>query len=257
VDTLFDKPILHFSDNFDVLSIGSWGCNFRCRGCQNAWLSWTVTGEGLGRLDLKPKEIAALTLERGCKGIAYTYNEPAVLLDSLEEIAAEAKTAGLVNILVTNSTFTPESAGRIASLIDVVAADIKSMDDSFYFNYCGAEGIGSPADKILACIRTFRAFGCHVEVRTNVIPGGNDQEDNFRGIAGWIKKNLGAYAPWHITRFFPAHELRHLAPTPATTLFAAQRIGRDSGLSHVHVFLDKGCDCAPNKAMMMIKGCCH
>jgi pyruvate formate lyase activating enzyme len=78
-DFLFDKPILHFTKNVKVLSVGSWGCNLRCLGCQNSRLSWTVTGEGLRGRELSPFQVVDLARERGCLGIAYTYNEPAVL----------------------------------------------------------------------------------------------------------------------------------------------------------------------------------
>ncbi len=57
VDRLFDKPVFYFGYDIPILSLGSWGCNFRCRGCQNASLSWTTTGEGLPKLTLDPGAI--------------------------------------------------------------------------------------------------------------------------------------------------------------------------------------------------------
>jgi len=243
-DRLFDKPLIHYADNLKVLSLGSWGCNLRCLGCQNARLSWTTTGHELESLRLGPREAAAYALAQGCRGLCYTFNEPAILLESVTETAAEAKAAGLRNILVTNCTLTVASAGRIGTQMDAVAADIKSMEDGFYYEYCGAEGIADVARKILDCIRAFREAGCHLEVRTNVIPGANDQDGNFEAIAGWIIKELGQDVPWHITRFFPAHYLGHLPATPAATILRAQRIGRAMGLAHVNAFLSKGCDCA-------------
>jgi pyruvate formate lyase activating enzyme len=255
-DFLFDKPLRHFSENMKVLSIGSWGCNLRCLGCQNSRLSWTETGEGLRGRELSP-EVVDLARERGCRGIAFTYNEPAVLLESVEAVAREAATAGLVRVLVTNSTLTPHSVRRIAPVMDVVAADIKSMDDGFYINYCGAEGIQSPAKKIRECILAFHDAGCHIEVRTNIIPDANDQKENLRAIAGWIRKELGPDVPWHITRFFPAHKLSHLVPTPAKTLRTAREIGLTAGLRHVHAYSSKGCDCATPESLIGGCSCCH
>ncbi len=189
-----------------------------------------------------------------CRGVAFTYNEPAVYLEALEEIAACCRAAGLVTVLVTNSTLTRAATRRIAPLIDVVAADIKSFADGFYRDYCGAGAILDAAAKVRECIREFHGAGCHVEIRTNVIPGANDGDGNLAAIAGWIHERLGSTTPWHVTRFFPAHELQGRAWTPTQVLLRAQRIGIASGLKHVHAHYSKGCDCAGETAMIRLDG---
>jgi pyruvate formate lyase activating enzyme len=250
VDSLFDKPVTHYMENAKVLSVGSWGCNFRCLGCQNVNLSWSVTGQNLGYMDINPAEIVSMALKNECMGICYTYNEPAILLETVEKIAAEAHEKGIFNVFVTNSTLTEKSVKRISGNIDAVAADIKSMDDDFYYDYCGAEGIPDVAEKILLCIRSFYNAGCHVEVRTNIIPGLNESEETYRGIASWIRDNLSYNTPWHITRFFPANKLNHISQTEAESMLKAQKIGFDEGLKFVHVYLDKGCDCAKKSCLV-------
>ena len=243
-DYLFDKPIIHFGKNAKILSIGSWGCNFRCLGCQNVNLSWSVTGENLDSTDMKPQEIVNMALKNNCSGICYTYNEPAILPETVEDIASLARESDLFNVFVTNSTLTEKSVKRISGYIDAVAADIKSLNDGFYYEYCGAAAIPDVVSKILKCIKAFSESKCHVEVRTNIIPGANDQEENYRGIASWIRDNLGSSAPWHITRFFPSNKLLHIGQTPVESMLRAQQIGISEGLKHVQIFPDKGCDCA-------------
>jgi pyruvate formate lyase activating enzyme len=250
VDYLYDKPIIHFRENSKVLSVGSWGCNFRCLGCQNVNLSWSVTSENIGCREMKPEEVVDLALKNGCKGICYTYNEPAILLEQVESIACVAGENDLFNVFVTNSTLTERSVKRISGYIDAVAADIKSLKDNFYYDYCGAEGIPDVADKILHCIKAFSDAGCHVEVRTNIIPGANEQEENYHSIASWIRDNLGPATPWHITRFFPANQLNHIGQTPTESLVKAQQAGIDEGLKYVHLYLDKGCDCAKDTCLV-------
>lgn len=251
VDSLFDKPITHFSENMKVLSLGSWGCNLRCLGCQNPRLSWATSGEGLGYVDMAPGTVIRMALEKGCEGICYTYNEPAILVEDVMSVASAAKGAGLRNFFVTNSTLTPRSVEMIAPWLDAVAADIKSLEDDFYYRYCGAEGIAWAAAKILACIKAFHDAGCHVEVRTNVIPGGNDTQSGLAAIAHWIKMNLGEGTPWHITRFFPAHKLAHLDATPVEVLERARDVSLADGLKRVHVYRDKGCDCAAESDLIV------
>ncbi len=193
---------------------------------------------------MTPDSIIELAINSGCKGICYTYNEPAVMMDAIERISRTARKKGLFNVLVTNSTLTPTASRLLACYIDVVAADIKSCRDEFFYEYCGASGIPEVAGKILACIKAFHEAGCHIEIRTNIIPGANDRVSDFREIANWMKTNLGASIPWHITRFFPAHYLKHLKPTPASTMLEAQDIGLKLGLKYVNTFFSKGCDCA-------------
>jgi len=250
IDRLFEKPIIHWGPDIRLLSLGSWGCNFRCPGCQNAALSWSRDGAGLGAIKLDPAAAVRMALENSCRGLGFTFNEPAVWLDPLAETAAEAHRKGLLAVLVTNSTLTESAARRIAPLIDAVAADLKSMDDGFYRSYCGADGIPNVAAKVRACISLFRRAGCHVEVRTNIIPGGNDNLEDLIRIAGWILDNLGPETPWHVTRFFPTHELRATAPTPTRTLLNAQRLGLRAGLHRVHAHYARGCDCAPASALL-------
>ena len=250
VDYLFDKPVLHFRENTKVLSLGSWGCNFRCLGCQNVNLSWSETGDNLGFREMTAGDVVDLALKNGCEGICFTYNEPAILLEGVINISRKAREKGLFSVLVTNSTLTEKSVKRIAGFVDAVATDIKSLKDDFYYQYCGAKGISNVADKILQCIKAFSDAGCHVEVRTNIIPGANDNVENYYGIASWIRDNLGTTTPWHITRFFPANKLSHIGQTPAESLLKAQQAGLDEQLKYVYTFFNKGCDCAEEMCLV-------
>ncbi len=243
-DSLFEKPIRYLAPDFRVLSVGGWGCNLRCLGCQNPRLSWTTSGEGLAVRELEPRVLLRAARDLDCRGVCFTFNEPAVLLEWVAEAAREVKSAGLATVLVTNSTLTCSAVEEYGPLFDAVAADIKSLDQQFYDDYCGTQGLADVPGKILACILAFRRAGCHLEVRTNLIPGANDQEPTARSIARWIRENLGPNTAWHVTRFFPAHKLSRLLPTPSETILRAERIGRESGLVNVSAVLNKGCDCA-------------
>jgi pyruvate formate lyase activating enzyme len=250
IDCLFDKPIINFRENTKVLSLGSWGCNFRCLGCQNVNLSWTETGNCLGFREMTAEDVIDMALKNGCKGICFTYNEPAILIETIENVSYKARENGLFNVFVTNCTLTEKSAKRISGCIDAVAADIKSLKDDFYYEYCGAKGIPDVANKILRCIKAFYDEGSHVEVRTNIIPGANAQKENYHAIASWIRDNMDINTPWHITRFFPANRLSHISQTPTESLLQARQAGFDEGLKNVHTFPDKGCDCAKEICMV-------
>jgi pyruvate formate lyase activating enzyme len=74
----------------------------------------------------------------------------------------------------------------------------------------------------------------HVEVVTNIIPTMNDDDKQLEGIAAWIKDELGELTPWHVTRFYPQHQLTNLPPTPVAAIERAVAIGQRAGLKFVY-----------------------
>lgn len=240
------KPVRHFQPGTKVMSIGSFGCNFRCGGCHNLEISWgTESLDELARGQstaayASADEVVTAALRHGVQGIAFTYSEPAVWLEYVLDVAERAKTAGLYTVYVSNSFVTDEALELLAPCMDVLCSDIKSLSDDFYHDICPVATV----EPVLASIAKARTLGIHVETRTNIIPGKNDDPDEIRRIAQWIKDNLGADSPWHITRFFPAYKLSDIPATPSETLQSAYAIAQDIGLTNAYVYDDKGCDCA-------------
>lgn len=241
-----DKPVKHFRPGTRVMSVGSYGCSFRCGGCHNLEISWAVESlDELARGESKaayvtPEELVASARRHGVQGIAFTYSEPAVWLEYVLDVSQLAQAAGLYTVYVSNSFVTDEALELMAPHVDVLCSDIKSMSDDFYRQICPAARV----EQVLHSIERAYQLGIHVETRTNVIPGRNDGPDELRGIPQWIRDHLGSESPWHVTRFFPAYKLSHVPPTPPETLWAARDAALSVGLSNVYVYGDKGCDCA-------------
>lgn len=246
VDPIEDKPVRHYRPGTQVMSIGSYGCSFRCGGCHNLDISWGVEAlDELARGESKeawvpPQDIIEAAKRAEVQGIAFTYSEPAVWLEYVVDVCQLAHEAGLYTVYVSNSYVTDEALEIIAPHIDVLCSDIKSMRDEFYRDICRPARV----EEVLGSIRKAHELGIHVETRTNIIPGKNDSVEEYRQVADWIKNNLGADSPWHITRFFPAFKLADLPMTPEEDLFSAEEIARQVGLNNVYVYNDKGCDCA-------------
>lgn len=246
VGRIEDKPVRHFRAGTKVMSVGSFGCNFRCGGCHNLDISWGVQAlDSLARGEstaafVTPAQLVEAALRHGVQGIAFTYSEPAVWLEYVIDVSILARQAGLYTLYVSNSFATEEALTVMAPHIDVLCSDIKSLSDDFYKDICPVAKV----EQVLSCIKQAKQLGIHVEVRTNVIPGRNDSKAELRAIAAWIKNNLGEDCPWHITRFFPAFHLSHLPATPSESLQLAHQAALEVGLRHSYVYDDKGCDCA-------------
>lgn len=247
VDPVEDKPLRHFHSGTRCLSVGSFGCNFRCLGCQNASVSWGLaelgelkSGRSAESVFVPADVVVQMAKELCCDGVAFTYNEPAVWLEYVLDVAQLAKKRGLYTVYVTNSTLSVEAIDLLAPHIDAIATDIKSTDDNFYRDLCGAAGA---LHHVMEGIAHAARKGIHIETRTNVIAGMNDAPEVLRGIASWIKDTLGAESPWHVTQFHPAHNLMHIPATPVATLEMARTIANEVGLRNVYVEA-RPCDCA-------------
>jgi len=68
-----------------------------------------------------------------------------------------------------------------------------------------------------------------------VVPDRNDGDQEFRGLAQWIKANLGADVPLHFTQFHPEYLLKNLPITPVPTLERAKAIADAEGLHYVYI----------------------
>jgi len=53
-------------------------------------------------------------------------------------------------------------------------------------------------------------------------------------MATWVRDSLGELTPWHVTRFYPQHQLLNLPATPIATLEHAYDIGKRVGLRFVY-----------------------
>lgn len=230
VNPIEKKPVYHFFPGSRWLSLGSLGCNFRCAGCQN----WKIAHwrEGMMYTEfIAPEDSVTIAQERGCLGISWTFNEPALWFEYTLDSAKSAKEQGLYTNYVTNGYITVEAFKMLAPFLDVYRVDIKGFSEKTY------KKIGhTPCVKgVLAVTQEAKAGGMHVEVVTNIIPGINDSPDELRDIATWIRDDLGPETPWHVTRFFPHHRLRHLTPTPVAKLEETWRTGKTTGLWYVYL----------------------
>ena len=232
IDPIEKKPFHHFLPGSTAYSIATVGCNFRCLHCQNHAIALFPREHG-GRLmgrALSPEEVVLLARRNGCGSVAYTYTEPTVFFEYAQRTAALAAAAGLRNVFVTNGTATPEALQALAPVLHGVNIDLKSFSDRFYRRICG----GARLHWVLDAIGLHRRLGIWVEVTTLVIPGRNDSEAELRDIARFLV-GVDRNIPWHVSRFFPAHRMAEVPPTPLATLERAREVGFEEGLRHVYL----------------------
>ncbi|MDP2661102.1 MAG: AmmeMemoRadiSam system radical SAM enzyme [Dehalococcoidia bacterium] len=232
VDPIEKKPLFHFYPGSQVFSLGTWGCNFHCRHCQNWEISTAQSAREVGAEKMTPEESIRLTIQHRCQGIAWTYNEPTIWFEFTYEGAQLARQAGLYTVYVTNGYMTPEALDLIGPYLDAYRVDVKGFKDSFYRELARVPSVKGVLE---TAQRAKEKWNMHMEVVTNVIPSMNDDDDQLEGIARWMVRSLGPSTPWHVTRFHPDHLLRHIPSTPISTLERACDLGQRAGLQFVYL----------------------
>ncbi|MDP2727588.1 MAG: AmmeMemoRadiSam system radical SAM enzyme [Dehalococcoidia bacterium] len=231
-DPIEKKPLFHFYPGSRVFSLGTWGCNFHCRHCQNWEISFARSAREVGAQEMTAEETVRYTIERHCQGIAWTYNEPSIWFEFTLDGARLAKAKNLYTVYVTNGFMTPEALDMIGPYLDAYRVDVKGFRDTFYRELAKVPSVKGVLE---TARRAKEKWDMHVEVVTNIIPSMNDDDAQLEGIAHWIVQSLGPSTPWHVTRFYPAHLLQHIPATPLATLDRAYEIGKRAGLHFVYI----------------------
>ena len=227
------KPMFHYYPGSQWLSMGSLGCNFLCPGCQNWEIAHADAEDDLHSTRyVSPDEAVRLAIVQNCKGISFTYNEPALWLEYTLDCAKIARDKGLLTNFVTNSYMSREALDLIGPYLDAYRADVKGFSDRTYKRIANVPDFRG----ICNIIERSRAhWGMHIEIVTNIIPEFNDDEAELADLATWICAHLGAPTPWHVTQFVPHLRLAHLSVTPIGILEKAREIGLEAGLKYVYI----------------------
>ncbi len=233
VDPVEKKPLFHFHPGTLAYSVGTPGCNMRCAFCQNWSIAQLPREADLRSVELDstvaPAAIVAAALRTGSRSIAYTYTEPTIFFEYAYDTARQAQAQGLANIFVSNGYQTPETLELIRPYLDAANIDLKSFSDRFYRKVVGAR-----LQPVLDTLKLLKRMGVWVEVTTLVIPAHNDSAAELRTIAHFIRDELGAETPWHVSGFYPTYKLTQARPTPRRTLQQAREIGLAEGLHYVY-----------------------
>ncbi|WP_407282519.1 AmmeMemoRadiSam system radical SAM enzyme [Methanolobus sp. WCC1] len=229
LDPIEKKPLYHFYPGSLVYSLGTIGCNFRCKHCQN-WTISQISIDEANAIEISPEKAVQRAVSSGARSIAWTYNEPTIWFEYTYDCARLAKEKGLGTVYVTNGYITREALETIAPYLDAFRVDIKAFTEEFYRNITSAK-----LAPVLKSAKLAKELGMHVEVINLVIPTLNDSENEIREMSKWINENLGADTPVHFTRFHPYYKLQDIRSTPVETLEKAYFIAREEGIKYVYI----------------------
>jgi len=229
VDPIEKKPLAHFYPGSMSLSVSSVGCSFTCPWCQNWHISMSNLKQSRTRF-MHPEEVVEAAMVQECTSVSYTYNEPLINLNYVEDTARFAHESEIKNVLVTNGYICIPPLEQVVDVIDAANVDWKAFNHEFYRKYCSGE-----LQSVLDATEHMKKNGVHVEVTFLVIPDTNDNPDETRGMARYMVDHLGPETPLHLSRFFPMYKFQHVPPTPVETLVRAREIAMEEGVRYVFV----------------------
>lgn len=227
LDPVEKKPLYHFFPGYNILSIGSYGCNMRCDFCQNHNISQNIPESIFP--ETSPEKIVDEALSaRKNAGIAFTYNEPVIWFEFMRDVATIAKNKGLFTAMVSNGYINSEPLIVILQFIDAFNIDLKAFNGNFYRKLTGSE-----IEPVKNSLKQIAHSGKHLEITTLIIPGLNDDPGEMSLQAEWIAGELGKSVPLHLSRYFPTFK-RSDPATPEETLIRLYEIASEN-LDHVYI----------------------
>jgi len=184
-----------------------------CRYCQNFDISQRRKVEGI---EVEPQDVVNMTLEQGCQGLAYTYNQPTIFMEFARDIGMAARKAGLMNIFVSNGYDTPEAVAEMPKFLDCITVDFKgSGETKFVQRYIGIPN----ADPIFDTIQRIRdTKATHIEITDLIVPQVGDDLEAAKKLSKFVYDELGPDTPIHFLRFHPDYKMNEFPWTPVETL---------------------------------------
>jgi pyruvate formate lyase activating enzyme len=229
VEPIERRGLYHLFPGSVILTLGGWGNNLPCR--HGPARPVLPSQEGAQRY-LDPERAVDFAVDHRCRGMAWGYQEPTVWIEYVLDAAKLARANGLFTILLTNGYVTKEAFDLLGPYIDACVIEIVGVSAAPYESLCD---LSNPEPILEIAAYAQRQWRCHVELRTPVLPGVTADQEVIRGLAHWIRDNLGPGTPWHLWGLEHAEEGGDLSPPSREDLERAQTVGREAGLHYVYI----------------------
>jgi len=157
-----------------------------CGACAAACLSGAM--EMVGR-DLSVADVLREVLEDRAfygpsgGGLTLSGGEPMLQFDFTAALLRAAKEHGLHCSLETSGFASRGRFEALLGLVDLFLYDYKETDPERHIEYTGV-----PSDLILENLRGLYSWGARIALRCPIVPGCNDREDHFAGIAALARE---------------------------------------------------------------------
>ena len=235
VDPIEKKPFYHFYPNKNILSIGSVGCNMGCPYCQN----YEIAKE-FHKTPVKEFTYKEILENYDGFGIAFTYNEPTVYYEFMLDMAKYVKSLSKKTTVVTNGLIEKKPLLELIPYIDAFSVDLKGFTQEIY------DQLGGILEGVKSTLKLIVLEKKHLEIEFLLVPGINDNKEEFLQLVKWIKEELNPEIPLHINRYYPKYKLT--TPPPSKKILLEYYEIAKNHLQYVYVGnanidIDTFCSC--------------
>jgi pyruvate formate lyase activating enzyme len=204
------------------------GCNIECKFCQN-WNISQFRPEQVPASTVTPKQMVDLARQRSVPIIAYTYSEPVIFYEYMDDIAVEGQRRSVESVMISNGYIEAQPLRDLLPHMAAVKIDLKAFTEKFYQETCSGK-----LAPVLDTLKLLAEAGKWFEIVVLIVPTLNDDADENRQMVRWIREELGPDVPVHFTRFHSTYKIKNLPPTPVSTLERCHSIAREEGLNYVY-----------------------
>ncbi|MCK5014495.1 MAG: AmmeMemoRadiSam system radical SAM enzyme [Candidatus Omnitrophica bacterium] len=229
IDPIEKKPLNHFYPGTSILSFGTAGCNLGCKFCQNWNISKSRQWDSLTD-QASPEAIAQCAKAKGCKSVAFTYNDPVIFAEYAIDIAGACHALGIKAVAVTAGYITEEARPEFFEHMDAANVDLKAFSEDFYKKIT----LGSLRPALDTLVYLKHKTKVWFEITTLLIPGENDSDQELGAMCEWIVQQLGADVPLHFSAFHPDFRMLEVPPTQPSSLTHARDIAIAKGIKYVY-----------------------
>ncbi len=222
VGPIEEHRLWHFFPDSKVLAIGGWGYAFPADQQRGPYATLPTEEKKLRKLDAE--RAANFALEQLCRGVIWSFGEPAVSYEYVLDLLQLSRAASRYTALVSSGYLTPEALDHFGPYLDGLSLDLRGFSDTSYNRLAGVPEWRGILEIAAAARERWR---CHIEVTTRVHRGVNDDPEELRNLIGWIRTTLGDQTPWHVLPGDAGAET-------AAAVVRARRIGLEQGLQFVY-----------------------
>jgi len=170
-----------------------------CLACSEACMydALQLVGKRMTAADLvREVEKDRIFFEQSGGGVTFTGGEPLIQHEFLLELLAKLKPKGIHTALDTSGFASWQVLHSVARECDLVLYDIKMMNEAKHKKYTGVSN-----KLILDNLKKLSATGKEIWIRIPLVPGVNDDDENIRQTADFLKSLTNvqriAVLPYH------------------------------------------------------------
>ena len=132
--------------------------------------------------------------------IAYTYSEPVIFYEYLYDTAELGQKKSVKSVMISNGYIEEKPLAQLLPHLSAIKVDLKAIREEYYKSVVNGE-----LKPVLDRLIQIKKSGVWLELVYLVVPTMNDTDQEFKELATWVKKYIGADTPVHYSRFYPQY----------------------------------------------------